>query len=62
LNQAKIKIMSQCGTINPELSCYISFMEKEDCCKPHGFYTKKAAFSDSFIMITPTGSTILSVT
>ncbi|GEN75160.1 hypothetical protein CHA01nite_09000 [Chryseobacterium hagamense] len=29
LNQAKIKILSQSGTINPELSCYISFIEKK---------------------------------
>ena len=47
--------MSQSGTINPELSCYISFIEK-GCSSLTAFenlwelYTKKAALSDSLII------------
>lgn len=48
--------MSQSGTINPELSYYISFIEKEGCSSLTAFenlwelYTKKAALSDSLII------------
>lgn len=47
--------MSQSGTINPELSCYISFIEKKgvpasQLFRTYGNCTKKAALSDSLII------------